>query len=68
MPTPLANSYYKEFDLEIGGRLPSTEYLKDSLLGVLVFHGRALRAFKPADHVLHRHPPKTQNLNSFLLI
>src|SRR2546427_1728408 len=57
MPTPLADSYYEEFDLEIGGRLPLTEYLKDSLLGILVLHGRTLRAFEPADHVLHRHPP-----------
>src|SRR6266852_3390904 len=57
MPTPLTDSYYEEFNLEIGGRLPLTEYLKDSLLGILVFHGRALRAFEPADHVLHRHPP-----------
>src|SRR5207249_6730453 len=58
MPTPLADSYYEEFDHEIGGRLPLTEYLKDSLLGILVLHGRTLRAFEPADHVLHRHPPK----------
>src|SRR5204863_6566066 len=58
MPTPFADSYYEEFDLEIGGCLPLTEYLKDSLLGILVLHGRTLRAFEPADHVLHRHPPK----------
>src|ERR1700694_2585553 len=57
MPTPLADSYYEEFDLEIGGRLPLSEYLKDSLLGILVLHGRTLRAFEPANHVLHRHPP-----------
>src|SRR6266487_1728047 len=57
MPTPLAHSYYEEFNLEIGGRLPLTEHLKDSLLGILVLHGRALRAFEPADHVLHRYPP-----------
>src|SRR5713226_6759188 len=59
MPTPLADSYYEEFDLEIGGRLPLTEYLKDSLLSILVLHGRTLRAFEPADHVLHRHPPNS---------
>ena len=39
MPTPLANSYHEEFDLEIGGRLPLTEYLKDSLLGILILDG-----------------------------
>src|SRR6266566_10090187 len=57
MPTPLADSHHEERDLEIGGRLPLTEYLKDSLLGILVLDGRTLRAFKPADHVLHWHPP-----------
>src|SRR5712691_584403 len=59
MPTPLAHSYYEEFDLEIGGRLPLTEYLKDSLLGILVLQGRTLRALEPADRVLHRHPPNS---------
>jgi hypothetical protein len=39
MPTPLTHSYHEEFDLEIGGRLPLTEYLKDSLLGILVLDG-----------------------------
>src|SRR5437870_8788292 len=39
MPTPLADPYHEEFDLEIGGRLPLTEYLKDSLLGILVLDG-----------------------------
>ncbi len=53
VPAPLADSYYEKFDLEIGGRLPLTEYLEDSLLGILVFSGRALRAFKPANHVFH---------------
>jgi hypothetical protein len=53
MPTPLADSNHEEFDLEIGGCLPLTEYLKDSLLGILVLDGRTLRAFEPADHVLH---------------
>ena len=57
MPTPLADSYHEEFDLEIRGRLPLTEYLKDSLLCILVLDGRTLRAFEPADHVLHRHLP-----------
>ena len=55
--TPLADSYHEEFDPEIGGRLLLTEYLKDSLLGILVLDRRTLRAFKPADHVLHWHPP-----------
>src|SRR5437870_1006311 len=53
MPTPLADPYHEEFDLEIGGRLPLTEYLKDSHLGILVLDGRTLRAFEPADHVFH---------------
>src|SRR6266404_1608902 len=57
MPTPLTDSYHEEFDLEIGGRLPLTEYFKDSLLGILVLYGRTLRAFEPADHVFHWHPP-----------
>ena len=34
------------------------EYLKDSLLGILVLYGRTLRAFEPADHVLHWHSPR----------
>src|SRR5512132_2850935 len=57
MPTPLADSYYEEFNFEIGGRLPLTEHLKYPLLGVLVLHWRTLRAFEPANHVLHWHPP-----------
>src|SRR2546430_4154968 len=57
MATPLADSYHEEFDREIGGRLPLTEYLKDSLLGILVLDRRTLRAVEPADHVLHWHPP-----------
>ncbi len=46
MPTPLADSYHEEFNLEIGGGLPLAEYLEDSLLGVLVLDGRTLRAFR----------------------
>jgi hypothetical protein len=42
--TPLTDSNHEEFNLEIGGRLPLTEYLKDSLLGILVLDGRTLRA------------------------
>src|SRR2546428_14182659 len=57
VPAPLTDSHHEELDLEVGGRLPLTEHLKDSLLGILVLHGRTLRAFEPADHVLHRHPP-----------
>src|SRR5438105_13961414 len=57
MPTPLADSYYEEFNLEIGGGLPLTEHLKYPLLGILVLRRRTLRAFEPANHVLHRHPP-----------
>src|ERR1700674_2051475 len=57
MPTPLAHSHDEPLDLEIGGRLPLSENLQYPLLGILVLHGRTLRAFEPADHVLHRHPP-----------
>src|SRR5437660_6699101 len=59
MPTPLAHSHYEELDLEVGWRLPLTKHIKDSLLGILVLHRRTLRAFEPADHVLHRHPPRS---------
>src|SRR2546426_9517144 len=57
MPTPLAHTHYEELDLEVGWRLPLTKHLKDSFLGILVLHRRTLRAFEPADHVLHRYPP-----------
>src|SRR5438132_4369726 len=46
VPAPLADSYYEKFDPEIGGRLPLTKHLKDSLLGILVLHRRTLRAFE----------------------
>jgi hypothetical protein len=39
------------------GRLPLTEYLKDSLLGILVLDGRTLRALKPSDHIFHWDSP-----------
>src|SRR6185295_14262280 len=68
MPIPLANSYYEEFNLEIGRRLPLTEHLENSLLGILVLHGRTLRAFEPADHVLHRHPPCRDNSAALLQV
>src|SRR6266852_424436 len=53
MPTPLAHTHYEQLDLEIGWRLPLTKHIKDSLLGILVLRRRTLRAFEPADHVLH---------------
>jgi hypothetical protein len=53
VPTPLPDSDHEKLDFEIGGRLPLTEYLKDSLLGILVLDGRTLRALDPADHILH---------------
>src|SRR6266568_3160259 len=53
MPTPLAHSHDEHLDLEIGGRLPLSEYLQYPLLGILVFHRRTLRTFEPADHVFH---------------
>src|SRR6185437_10730547 len=58
VPAPFADAYDEKFKPEIGGRLPLTKYLEDSLLGILVFNGRTLRAFKPANHVLHWHPPR----------
>src|SRR6185369_4957082 len=36
--TPLTDSHHEEFDLEIGGRLPLTEDLKDPLLDILVLY------------------------------
>jgi hypothetical protein len=57
MATPLAYSNYERLDLEICGRLPISEYLKYPLLGIFVLRRRALRAFEPADHVLHWHVP-----------
>src|SRR5580765_4445955 len=51
VPAPLAHSHDEHLDLEIGGRLPLSEDLQYSLLGILVFHGRTLRTFEPADHV-----------------
>jgi hypothetical protein len=54
MPTPFTHTHYEKLDLEIGGRLPLTKHLKDSLLGILVFHRRTLRALEPADYVLHQ--------------
>jgi hypothetical protein len=53
MPTPLAHTYYEKLDLEIGWRLPLAKHLEDSLLGILIFYGRTLRALEPADYVLH---------------
>src|SRR6266496_3662011 len=49
VPTPLAHSHYEQLDLEVRWRLPLTEHVKDPLLGILVLHGRTLRAFEPAD-------------------
>src|SRR5438477_10170558 len=53
VPAPLADTDHKEVDLEIGWRLPLTEHLEYSLLGILVLRGRTSRAFDPADYVLH---------------
>src|SRR2546430_15161244 len=44
VPAPLADSYYKKFDLEIGGRLPLTENLDGLALGIFVFNWRSLPA------------------------
>src|SRR3990172_9880392 len=57
VPTPLADSHYEQLDLESGRRIPLTEHLEYPLLGILVLRRRTLRAFEPADHVLHRRPP-----------
>ncbi len=56
MPAPLADPDHKEIDLEIARALPLTEDLKDPLLGVLIFHRRALRPLEPADYVFHLPP------------
>jgi len=58
MAAPLANSNDEKVDLETGGRFPLAEYLKDSFLGILLLHGRTLRAFEPANHVFHWHPSR----------
>jgi len=52
--SPIAHAYHEELDLKIGGRLPLPKNLEDSRLSLLVFGGRTLWAFVPADHVLHR--------------
>src|SRR5205809_3603986 len=57
MPTPLAHSHNEHLDLEIGGRLPLSENLQYSLLGILVFRRRSLRTFEPANHVFHWYFP-----------
>ena len=53
VPAPLADSDHKEIDLEIARRFPLAEDFEDSLLGILVFDRRTLRAFEPADHIFH---------------
>jgi hypothetical protein len=57
MPAPFAHSHYEQLDFEICGRLPFSEHIKYSLLGILVLYRRTLRAFEPTDHVLQEHPP-----------
>ena len=52
--SPIAHAYHEELDLKIGGRLPLPKNLEDSRLSLLVFGGRTLWAFGPANHVLHR--------------
>src|SRR5258708_1746232 len=53
MPTPLAHTHDEHLDLELGWRLPLTKNIQDSLLGIFVLHRGTLRAFEPANHVLH---------------
>src|ERR1700722_4325550 len=50
---PITNTDDERQDLEIGWRLPRAKDLQNSLLGILVFDGRALRTLVPGDHVLH---------------
>src|ERR1051326_4341995 len=57
VPAPFADSDHKEVDLEITWCIPLAENFEDSLLGVLVFHRRALRALEPTDHILHLYTP-----------
>jgi hypothetical protein len=49
IPAPVTYAYDKQLDLEIAGRLPLREYLKDPLLRILVFDRRSLRTFGPAE-------------------
>jgi hypothetical protein len=56
IPASVTYSYDEQLDLEIAGRFPLGEHLKDSLLRILVFHRRSLRTFGPAEHLFHRHP------------
>src|SRR5579859_4986118 len=56
VPAPLADTDHKEVDLEIVRCLPLAKDFEDSLLGILVLHGRSLRALEPADHVFHGDP------------
>src|SRR5690349_9758234 len=65
---PLPDSDHKEVDLEIGWRLPLAKHLKYSFLCILVFRGRTLRAFEPADHVLHRRSPRLGRKSSERLL
>src|SRR4051794_21462732 len=53
---PVAHSNDEQLDLEVGGRLPLSEYLQNPLLRVLVFHRRTLWAFGPGEHVFHGMP------------
>ncbi len=50
---PIAHAHHDQLDLEIGGRFSLGEHLQNPLPGILVFHRRALRSFKPTDHVFH---------------
>src|SRR5205823_10001875 len=45
MPAPLAHAHHEQLDLEIGRRLPLSEYLQYPLLGILVLRRRSLRTF-----------------------
>ena len=45
IPAPVTNAYHERFDLEVAGRLPLREDLKDPLLRIFVLDRGALRAF-----------------------
>src|SRR4051812_24573438 len=71
MAPPLTYPNHERLYLEICWRLPFSEYLKYPLLGIFVLCRRALRAFEPADHVLHWHVPLLSMcfiLSSFLVM
>jgi hypothetical protein len=46
---PIAHADHEKLDLEIGGRFPLAKDIEYSLPRVLIFDGRTLRTFGPAN-------------------